>query len=273
MSAADAGARATGQEEAERAQVLVRRDGPVLWVELSNPRRRNALTWDMYDQLLEVCRDVEDDADVRVVVLRGAGEAFAAGTDIHQFLDFRSGADGVAYERRVAVVLARLLDLRVPLVGVVTGPAVGAGLALAAVCDVLVATPAARFGVPVARTLGNCIPAAVVARLQRRLGAARTMAMLLTCRLLGAEEALTAGFLHTLLDPGELDAGVDALVRRISAGAPMSLAAFKELDRRVAQHGAAAEDEDLIDRCYGSRDFREGVTAFLEHREPQWEGR
>jgi enoyl-CoA hydratase/carnithine racemase len=276
VSAPDAAAAAAGHEAPEapeEGRVVVRREGAALHVELSNPRRRNALTWAMYDQLVAVCQAVEDDPEVRVVVLRGTGEAFAAGTDINQFLDFASGADGVAYERRVAVVLARLLDLRVPLVGVVTGPAVGAGLALAAACDVLVATPAARFGVPVARTLGNCIPAAVVARLQRRLGAARTMAMLLTCRLLGAEEAVTAGFVHTLLAPEELDAGVEDLVRRVSAGAPLSLAAFKELDRRVAVHGAAAPDEDLIDRCYGSSDFREGVTAFLEHRRPQWEGR
>jgi enoyl-CoA hydratase/carnithine racemase len=262
----------SAREPEEQGRVVVRRDGAALHVELSNPRRRNALTWGMYDELLAVCQDVEADPGVRVVVLRGAGEAFAAGTDINQFVGFSSGADGIAYERRVATVLSRLVDLRVPLVGVVTGPAVGAGLALAAVCDVLVATPAARFGVPVARTLGNCIPAAVVARLQRRLGAARTMAMLLTCRLLDAEEALAAGFVHTVLGVGDLDDGVAALVARVTAAAPLSLAAFKEIDRRLADRTAVA-DEDLLERCYGSRDFHEGVTAFLEHRRPQWEGR
>jgi enoyl-CoA hydratase/carnithine racemase len=255
----------------DEGTVEVDRCEGALHVVLSNPRRRNALTWHMYDRLLAVCDEVAADETVRAVVLRGAGDAFAAGTDIRQFADFRSGADGVAYERRIALVLSRLLGLRVPLVGVVTGPAVGAGLALAAVCDILVATPEARFGVPIARTLGNCIPAAVVARLQRRLGASRTMAMLLTARSLTASDAAAAGFVSAVLPGPELDDGVRDLVGRISAGAPLTLAALKEIDRRLA--GADVADEDLLERCYGSADFREGVSAFLDHRRPQWEGR
>jgi enoyl-CoA hydratase/carnithine racemase len=251
--------------------VEIRRSEAALHVVLSHPRRRNALTWHMYDRLLAVCDEVAADDAVRVVVLRGAGDAFAAGTDIRQFVDFRTGADGVAYERRIAAVLTRLMDLRVPLVGVVTGPAVGAGLALAAVCDILVTTPGATFGVPIARTLGNCIPAAVLARLQRRLGAARTMAMLLTARSLSAADAETAGFVSAVLPEPELEDGVRDLVRRISAGAPLTLAALKEIDRRLG--AAEVPDDDLLERCYGSADFREGVSAFLEHRRPQWEGR
>jgi enoyl-CoA hydratase/carnithine racemase len=255
----------------DEGNVEVDRCEAALHVVLSHPRRRNALTWHMYDRLLAVCDEVAADETVRAVVLRGAGDAFAAGTDIRQFVDFRNGADGVAYERRIALVLSRLLGLRVPLVGVVTGPAVGAGLALAAVCDILVATPEARFAVPIARTLGNCIPAAVVARLQRRLGASRTMAMLLTARSLTASDAAAAGFVSAVLPGPELDDGVRDLVRRISAGAPLTLAALKEIDRRLA--GADVADEDLLERCYGSADFREGVSAFLDHRRPQWEGR
>ena len=255
----------------EEGHVEVRRSGSSLHVVLGNPRRRNALTWQMYDRLLDVCDEVAADETIRVVVLRGAGDAFAAGTDIRQFVDFRSGTHGVAYERRIALVLRRLLDMRVPLVGVVTGPAVGAGLALAAVCDILLATPEASFGVPIARTLGNCIPAAVVARLQRRLGASRTMAMLLTARPLSASDAAAAGFVSAVLPGPELEDGVGDLVRRISAGAPLTLAALKEIDRRLA--AADVPDEDLLERCYGSADFREGVSAFVEHRKPQWEGR
>jgi len=255
----------------EGGDVEVHRSEGTLHVVLSHPRRRNALTWHMYDRLLAVCDEVAADDTIRVVVLRGAGDAFAAGTDIRQFVDFRDGADGVAYERRVALVLSRLLGLRVPLVGVVTGPAVGAGLALAAACDILVATPEASFGVPIARTLGNCIPAAVVARLQRRLGAGRTMAMLLTARSLSASDAAASGLVSAVLPASELEDGVRDLVRRISAGAPLTLAALKEIDRRLAV--ADVPDEDLLERCYGSADFREGVSAFLEHRRPQWEGR
>ena len=186
-------------------------------------------------------------------------------------MDFAGGADGVAYERRIAGVLNRVLGLRVPLVGVVTGPAVGAGLALAAACDILVATPEASFGVPIARTLGNCIPAAVVARLQRRLGAGRTMAMLLTARSLSASDAAAAGFVSAVLPASELEDGVRDLVRRVSAGAPLTLRCAQG-DRPAAGRGGRP-DEDLLERCYGSADFREGVSAFLEHRRPQWEGR
>ena len=256
-------------------RVVLRREGPVLHAVLSNPARRNAITWAMYDQLLELCDEVDADPGLRLVVVRGEGEAFAAGTDVHQFAAFgegeRGGADGVAYEHRVAAVLDRLLALRVPVLGVVDGPAVGAGLAVAAVCDVLVATTEARFGVPIARTLGNCIPAAVVARLQQRLGAGRTTAMLLTARLLGADEAAAAGFVHRVVPRAELDAAAADLVRRISAGAPLTLASLKEIDRRLAP--AVAPADDLLARCYGSADFREGVAAFLDHRTPQWEGR
>lgn len=263
----------SGEQDGPQGQVLLDRRGAALHVVLSNPARRNAMTWAMYDQLLLACDTVAADDSVRVMVLRGAGRAFAAGTDIQQFRDFRTGADGVAYEHRVAEVLGRLLDVRVPVVAVVVGPAVGAGLAMAACCDVVVATPDARFGVPVARTLGNVIPSAVLARLQHRLGASRAMAMLLTSRLMGAEDARTCGFVQQVVAADELDAHVLELVQRIEAGAPLTLAAMKEMDRRLHAAALAVPSDDLLARCYGSRDFREGVTAFLEHRTPTWEGR
>ena len=263
----------TVDHEVGAGRVEVRRDGPVVHAELVNPRRRNALTWAMYDQLSALCDTLAGDTDVRLVVIRGAGGAFAAGTDVHQFVDFADGADGLAYERRVARVLDRLLGLRVPLLGVVDGPAVGAGLAIAAVCDILVATPRARFGVPIARTLGNCIPAAVLARLQQRLGAGRTMAALLTARLIDADDAAAAGLVYAVWPAAELEAGVADLIQAICVGAPLTLAALKEIDRRLAAATMAVDDADLLERCYGSADFREGVTAFLEHRRPVWVGR
>jgi enoyl-CoA hydratase/carnithine racemase len=263
----------TVDQEVGAGRVEVRRDGPVIHAELANPRRRNALTWAMYDQLSALCDTVAGDTNVRLVVIRGAGDAFAAGTDVNQFVEFADGADGLAYERRVARVLDRLLGLRVPLLGVVDGPAVGAGLAIAAVCDILVATPRARFGVPIARTLGNCIPAAVVARLQQRLGAGRTTAALLTARLIDADDAAAAGLVYAVWPAEELEAGVADLIQAVCGGAPLTLAALKEIDRRLAAAAMVVDDADLLERCYGSADFREGVTAFLEHRRPVWVGR
>lgn len=251
-------------------EVRSRRDGPVLHVELANPPRRNALTWEMYDELQKLCVAARTDADLRVVVLRGAGEAFAAGTDIAQFTEFSGAADGIDYERRVGGVIENLLAVPVPVLGVVDGPAVGGGLALAACCDVLVATDRAVFGAPIARTLGNCLAPAAVARLQRRLGVSRTMGMLLTARTIDAHEAAAAGFVHAVVPPDGLDAAAAELTQRLASGAPRTLAGLKEIDRRLAAVDVNADD--VLADCYGSADFREGVAAFVARRAPRWSG-
>jgi enoyl-CoA hydratase len=256
------------------AELVIKRDGPILRLWLSNPARRNAITWSMYDGLLGVREIVADDPGIRVVVVRGAGgEAFAAGTDIRQFADFETGEQGVEYEHRVGEVVSSLLGIRVPVVAVVEGPAVGAGLAIAACCDLVVATPDAVFGAPVARTLGNTLPPVVLARLQQRLGAGRTMAMLLTARLLPATEAAVAGFVSEIVAAQSLDEHVEELLRTISANAPLTLAALKEIDRRILRDGPGTNADDVLAAVYGSRDFRAGVAAFLEHRKIEWEGR
>ncbi|WP_219414652.1 enoyl-CoA hydratase [Pseudonocardia nigra] len=259
-------------EVRDEPAVLSTRDGSALHLTLSHPARRNALTWEMYDQLQKACTEAQADPDLRVVVVRGAGRAFAAGTDIGQFTAFAGAEDGLDYERRVAAVLERLLAVPVPVLGVVDGPAVGGGLAIAACCDVLVASESAVFGAPIARTLGNCLPPAVVARLQRRLGPGRAMAMLLTAQNIDAREA-AAGFVHSVVAPGELDAAADDLVRRLASGAPRTLAALKVIDRRIAAADRGIDGDDLLADCYGSADFAEGVAAFLAKRTPEWSGR
>jgi crotonobetainyl-CoA:carnitine CoA-transferase CaiB-like acyl-CoA transferase/enoyl-CoA hydratase/carnithine racemase len=258
-----------------RGEVRSRRDGPVLHVELANPARRNALTWEMYDALQKLCVAARTDRDLRVVVLRGAGEAFAAGTDIAQFTEFSRVADGLDYERRVGGVIEDLLAVPVPVLGVVDGPAVGGGLALAACCDVLVATDRAVFGAPIARTLGNCLAPAAVARLQRRLGVSRTMGMLLTARTIDAHEAAAAGFVHAVVPPDGLDAAAADLTRRLATGAPRTLAGLKEIDRRLAAADGSGDvdADDVLADCYGSADFREGVAAFVARRAPRWSGK
>ncbi len=240
---------------------------------LSNPRQRNALTMGMYDQLELACEEIDADPEVRVTVLRGAGgRAFAAGTDIREFRGFTSGADGVAYEKRVGRAVERLASVRMPVVGAVEGPAVGAGIALSACCDLVLCTPDAVFGAPIARTLGNCLAPAVVARLYASLGRARTLRALLTAELIGAQEALTAGFVQEVVEREEFDERIAATCAGIARGAPLTLAALKEADRRVLAASAPGPADDLYELCYGSRDFREGVTAFLDKRTPDWQG-
>ena len=256
--------------------VVVDRDPPIATVTFNRPEARNAMTWPMYDALVESCDALEADAEVRVVVLRGAGgKAFVAGTDIAQFRTFRTAEDGVAYERRIDAVVDRLERLARPTIAAIDGVATGGGCALAAACDLRVCTNRSRFGVPIARTLGNCLSAANHARFLDLVGPARLKEMLFTGRLFSAAEAAAAGLVNRVVEPDELDAAVGEYADAMAANAPLTLRAGKEMIRRVqAQRRIAASlGRDLIASCYTSADFREGVQAFLDKRPPRWTGR
>jgi enoyl-CoA hydratase len=253
-------------------RVHVAREGALATVVLDNPGVRNALTTGMYDQLRDICLDLAEDRGLRMVVVRGAGGAFAAGTDVADLQAIRSGADGVAYEGEITRVLDAIRALPVPVVALVEGPAVGGGLAVAACCDLVYATPDARFGAPVARTLGNCVSPATTARMRAAMGRALATELLLTGRLATAEEALAAGLVRAIVEPADLDGVVADLLARVSRCAPLSVAAAKELGRRLDDQAGAVEHDDVYAQVYGSADFAEGVRAFLEHRPPQWRG-
>ena len=147
-------------------------------------------------------------------MLRGAGEkAFVAGTDIKQFLEFKSGEDGISYEERMERVVGRLERVRKPTVAVVDGYAIGGGLSIAAVCDLRLCTPDAKFGIPIARTLGNCLSIENYARLMALIGPARTKELILTARTFSAEEALAAGLATKIVPVSELDERGGRIVR------------------------------------------------------------
>ena len=252
--------------------VHLRRDGPVAYVTFDRPAARNAMTWSMYQQLGAACERIAADADVRVAVFRGAGgKAFVAGTDIAQFREFKSADDGVNYEREMEAYLAAVETLAVPTLAVIEGWAIGGGLAIATACDLRVATPGSRFGVPIARTLGNCLSVANNALIVAAFGLGRAKRMLLLAETLTAEEALTAGFLAEIAPPENLDARVAEICARLAANAPLTMRVTKEAIRRLLHAGLPA-GEDLIRQCYGSNDFRIGVEAFVAKREPRWTG-
>ncbi|MBG6072022.1 MULTISPECIES: enoyl-CoA hydratase/isomerase family protein [unclassified Polaromonas] len=241
-------------------------------VVFDRPQARNAMTWAMYERLGHICDLLQADASVRVVTFRGAGgEAFVAGTDIEQFTTFRSGDDGVAYEQQIDQCIQKLEALPMPTVAVVEGWAIGGGLAIATACDFRLATPTSRFGVPIARTLGNCLSVANLARLAAVFGIPRVKRMLMLAETLEANEALHCGFLLQLSDAGEIDAALTSLCERLCALAPVTQSVSKEGLRRLVSQNQPA-DEDLIRRCYGSEDFREGVAAFVGKRRPVWQG-
>jgi enoyl-CoA hydratase len=241
-------------------------------ITFDRPSARNAMTWAMYEALDEALDRIAADTALRVVVLRGASGHFVAGTDIAQFAGFKSGDDGVEYERRLELVLTKLESLPVATIAAVDGFCVGGGLALATVCDVRVCTPDARFGVPIARTVGNCLSIANYARLVANLGASRTKALLFTADFMSGHDAHVAGFVADVIDPDRFDAEVDALAARMSAHAPITLQVTREAIRRIVTR-SMADGDDLVRQAYGSSDFREGVAAFVEKRPPRWEGR
>ena len=241
-------------------------------VVFDRPAARNAMTWAMYERLGQICEQLKSDASVRVVSFRGAGgQAFVAGTDIEQFTTFRSGEDGVAYEKQIDQCIARLESLPMPTVAVIEGWTIGGGLAIATACDFRIATTGSRFGVPIAKTLGNCLSVANLARLCAVFGIPRVKRMLMLAEVLTADEALACGFLLQLVEPGEIDVNLDKLCERLAALAPLTQSVSKEGLRRLVSHDLPA-DEDLVRLCYGSNDFREGVSAFVAKRIPTWKG-
>jgi enoyl-CoA hydratase/carnithine racemase len=254
-------------------EIRTERRGDALWITVDRPLARNAMTFAMYERIAAICRDANADASVRAVVLTGAGESFAAGTDIAQFADFTDASHALEYERRMDDWLGAIEDVRVPTIAALSGPVIGGGLAMAAACDLRVAAPSAKFGVPVARTLGNCFSAANLVRLSALVGIGRVKELVLTARLIDAQEARAIGLVS------EVVAGEDALVTRVdelvgmlASFAPLTLRATKEMLRRIRARMLPDEAADLVALCYTSDDFREGVAAFIERRKPAWKG-
>src|SRR3954451_12730243 len=228
----------------------------------------------MYEGLHAACEHVDADDRVRVFVLRGAGDqAFIAGTDISQFQAFTTADHALDYERQIQRYVGRLERVQKPTLALVQGYCVGGGAILALACDLRLASPDARFGVPVARTLGNTLSVENVARLVAVLGDLRTKELLFTARLLDAAEAQAAGVYNEIVPTPELEARGLALAAQMAANAPLTLRSIKEAVRRVRAHGRLEGADDLVLMCYLSADFREGVRAFLAKRPPRWEGR
>jgi enoyl-CoA hydratase/carnithine racemase len=254
--------------------VLVTRDGPVVTLTFNRPEARNAMTWEMYQRLHDTCEEVDADDTVRVLVLKGAGgKAFVAGTDISQFTAFKSGEDGLRYERDGDQRSGRIARVKKPVIAQIEGYAVGGGFGIAAAADLRIATPDARFGAPIARTLGNCLSMRAYARYLDLLGPSRLKELIFTARLMPADEALAAGFVHEIVPADAIEARVRELARTIAAHAPITLWVTKEAVRRIQEARPLPDGDDLIAATYSSADFHEGVRAFIGKRAPRWTGK
>ncbi len=233
--------------------------GPAAWVTFDRPEAHNAMTFAMYEELFAYCERADADDRVRAMVLRGAGDrAFVAGTDIRQFTKFASGEDGLRYEATIDRIVGRLERVRKPTIALVDGYAMGSGLALSAACDLRVCTPAATFGLPIARTVGNCLSMENYARLAELLGEARLKDILFTARSVEAEEALAIGLATAVVE--EAEAYVGELCERLAGHAPVTLRVTKEALRRLR---TVPDGDDLVREAYGSEEFRRTVEGFL----------
>ena len=254
--------------------ILFHVDEGIAHVTFNRPAQRNAFTFAMYERLADICTQADGDPAIRTMIFTGAGDkAFAAGTDIAAFETVRTAADGLAYEARIDRVLGALERCRVPTIAAIGGACTGGGAAIAACCDLRIATGDLRFGFPIARTLGNCLSISNYARLYALIGPARTKELIFTARLVEANEALSLGLVSELLsDHAALMARAEALARTVAGHAPLTLRATKEALRRITA-SLSPDGADLVGLCYASEDFREGRAAFLEKRKPRWRGR
>ena len=254
--------------------LLYDKRGDVGWITFNRPQARNALTFAMYEGLAEICARVGATHEAKALVITGAGEkAFAAGTDIAQFKEFKDGDDGIAYERKMDRILDTIERCPVPTIAAVAGFCTGGGAAIAAVCDFRIAATNAQFGFPIARTLGNCLSMANYARLAALIGPQRVKEMILLAKLIDAPQALSVGLVSELVvDAAALHARAEELAKTLAAHAPITLQVTKEALRRLQAKLGEENIDDLIRLAYGSADFREGMDAFLEKRAPKWTG-
>ncbi len=245
-------------------------DGNMARVTFNNPVARNALTWPMYEELKRICDSLAQNPKIRVVIFRGAGDkAFVSGSDIQQFVELK---ENEAYEVAVDHIFSSLQQLPMPTIAMIEGLAVGSGLLMATFCDFRISTPDARFGIPVAKTLGNCLSPSNLSWLTAHLGTPTVKKMLLTAELIKAPELLASGYLYQTAESAEIQSATNVLAQKLATLAPITQKASKLTLTRLLQSNLP-DCTDLMRETYNSKDFREGVNAFLEGRPPEWMGK
>jgi len=259
--------------DAKVAQVTIELRDKIAYITFDHVAARNAMTVEMYQSLKTICEDLAKNPSIRVAIFRGAGgKSFVSGSDIAQFTSFKDGEDGIRYEEAIHDYLNPLASLPIPTIAVIDGMAVGGGLAIATCCDFRISTPDAKFGVPIARTLGNCLYPGNIAWLAAHMGMNIVRRMLLLAEMVSAKELHAQGYLLATHDADLLGNEADILAERLSKLAPITQKASKLAMARIIAN-QLPDCQDLIRETYGSDDFKNGVASFLKGEPPIWVGK
>ena len=256
-------------------RIIERSEGPVGWLIFNNPERHNAVSVDMWEAIPQVLERFASNAEVRVVVLAGAGDkAFVSGADISQFEKDRSSEQAVQrYEEIAETAQVRLQTFDKPVIAMIRGYCLGAGLNIANVCDLRIASEDARFGIPAAK-MGLGYRASSMKNLADIIGPAFAREIMITARQFTAHEAKDIGLVHRVVPAGDLEKATHEYCDMIAANAPLTMRAAKRIIREVSK---STYDTELcrswVKECFESEDYKEGRKAFMEKRKPVFKGR
>lgn len=261
---------------AKIGQLVARKEGAIGWIVITNPTKRNALSFEMWHDFPQLLREFADDQAIRLVVLTGEGEHFAAGADISQFGEKRSGGEALSqYNETLKVATAALLDFPKPLLAKIRGACVGGGLALVLDCDLRFCSDEAVFLMPAGK-LGLGYEFGGIERMIQVIGPSNACDLFFSARKLNATQAKEIGVISQVFSKQDFDAGFAAICAQITANAPMTLAAAKFAMREASRPSAErdmAKVQSLYEACFKSQDYAEGRSAFLEKRAPRFQGK